>query len=286
MKKIYLNTNGVRLGNDPAFVERLADYSESLQIYLQFDGLSHSTHDAIRGAKGLGALKERAVLHAARAGIFVMPVMTVTRGVNLDEIGAMVSYVRSHHPHMNTLMLQPAMYSGRYMNTRFFNRVTTAELIHEVAKQTDGLFAVDDFGPIPCSDPNCFSIAICLVKGDGDGQRFIPISRYFPPYETWSQPEVAARISQFADTMPMNLMERLGDDAIVDELLDLVEGSEEGGVFSRIENFFCVAIKPFMDANSFDQHRVDKCCTHVIDKEGNPVSLCEYNSIRRANALL
>ncbi len=42
-----------------------------------------------------------------------------------------------------------------------------------------------------------------------------------------------------------------------------------------------ISIKPFMDAWTYDQDRVDQCCVHILDKEGNPVSFCEFNAIRR-----
>ena len=48
---------------------------------------------------------------------------------------------------------------------------------------------------------------------------------------------------------------------------------------------FRIFIKPFMDAHTYDQDRVDKCCVHVVDRSGAPVSLCEYNTLRRPRGL-
>jgi len=36
-----------------------------------------------------------------------------------------------------------------------------------------------------------------------------------------------------------------------------------------------------MDAWTYDQDRIDQCCVHVLDKDGNPVSFCEFNAITR-----
>jgi uncharacterized radical SAM superfamily Fe-S cluster-containing enzyme len=36
-----------------------------------------------------------------------------------------------------------------------------------------------------------------------------------------------------------------------------------------------------MDAWNYDQDRVDQCCVHILDKEGHPVSFCEFNAITR-----
>ena len=284
IRKVYVNTNGLRLGREPDFARRLADLDQGrdrLQFYLQFDGFTERTHELIRGAKGLYPIKRKAIENLLAVGLFPLPVMAVTRGVNLDEIGAVVGLMLEHHPRMNTVILQPAFYAGRYDNDRAVERLTTAEVAHEVARQT-GLFSVEDFGPIPCGDPNCFALAVGLVK---DG-KVIPVSRYFPRFDTWQRPEVAPLIDRFADRMPQHMLDLIGEDALLDELLDLLAGSEDTVNWADHKSFVLVGIKPFMDAHTYDQHRVDKCCVHVIDRAGSPVSLCEYNTLRRPLGLL
>lgn len=91
VKKVYINTNGVRLGSDPALAERLAQIDggqDRLHIYLQFDGFDASTYAQIRGARNLYPVKRRAVQRLLDVGLFIVPVMTVTRGVNMHEIAA------------------------------------------------------------------------------------------------------------------------------------------------------------------------------------------------------
>ena len=271
--KVYLNSNGVRLARDPDFVERLAALNDGdrLQIYLQLDGMRHETHSLLRGARGLAEVKQKALTAALDAGIYVLPVMTVTRHVNLDEIGDVVRLALQHHPKTNCVMLQPAFYAGRYENEKLMRRLTIAELTEEVEKQLDGMLTQQDFIPLPCGHPMCFALAVGLVK---DGA-ITPVSRYFPRFDTWGEPDVAARVAKFADRMPQNLLEELADDDIVDQLLaDDVSWSDH-------RSFFMIGIKPFMDANTYDQDRIDECCVHVVDRAGNPVSLCEYNTTRR-----
>ena len=221
-------------------------------------------------------MKRQAIENVLEAGLFVLPVMTVTRGINLDEIGQVLQMVRDYHPRMTTLMLQPAFYSGRYENERD-QRLTMAEVIHEVVRQSDGVFAVEDFGPIPCSEPNCFGIAAGIVSGE----EVIPVSRYFPRVETWSDPGVAARVSRVADRLPQHMLEDLADDEVVESLLDLLTGDDETRDWADYHNFIVVAIKPFMDAHTYDQDRIDRCCTHIVNRSGDPVSFCEYNALHR-----
>ncbi len=284
VRKVYINTNGIRLAAEPDFARRLAAIDagrDRLQLYLQFDGFDERTHERIRGARGLYRLKRQAIANALDAGLFVLPVMTVTRDVNLDQIGDVVRMVLAHHPRMNTVMLQPAFYAGRYDNPKDPRRLTLAEVAHEVARQT-GIFAADDFGPIPCSHPNCFALAVGLVRGG----RVIPVSRYFPKYATWEDPAVATTVARLADRMPQHMLETLAEDEVMDSLLDLLSQDDESANWRDYRNFVLIGIKPFMDAHTYDQDRVDRCCVHVVDREGAPVSLCEYNTLRRPRGQL
>ncbi len=282
--RVYVNTNGVRLAREPEFARRLGalNKGDRLQIYLQFDGFREETYREIRGETGLLPIKRQAIANAVEHGLYVLPVMTVTRGINLDEVGDVIRLVMAHHPRMNSVILQPAFYAGRYDHDPLFERVTVGELAKEVERQTSGLFTEADFSPIPCSHPNCFALAVAVVRG----ARVTPVSRYFPRYETWGEPEVAGRIARFADRMPQNLVGALSEDAVVDELLDLLAEDEDRINWSDYRNFLLVGIKPFMDAHTYDQDRVDRCCVHVVDRSGEPVSLCEYNTVRRPRRML
>jgi tetraether lipid synthase len=283
IQKIYINTNGVKLGTDPEFAQRLAKIDagrDRLQFYLQFDGFEERTYAHIRGAKGLLNIKRKAIRNAIDAGLYVLPVMTVTPGINLHEIGDVWNLVREHHPHMNTLMLQPAFFSGRYDNDRS-ERLTMSEVAHEVVKQTDGVFSLEDFGPIPCSHPACFGLAAALVH---EGT-VIPVSRYFPRFDTWNEPDVAKMVARFSDRMPTHMLQDIAEDEMIEQLLDLLTGDEDSKNWADYKNFIMIGIKPFMDAHTFDQDRIDRCCVHIVDRAGEPVSLCEYNAIRRPQGL-
>ncbi len=291
VRKVYINTNGLRLARDLDFVRRLAAADagrDRLQFYVQFDGFAAETYATIRGAATSGSealldIKRRALTNVAEVGLFALPVMTVTRGVNDTEIGAVIAMMRDAHPRLNTVMLQPAFYSGRYENDRAEKRLTMAEVAHMVAAQTDGVFTADDFRPIPCSHPNCFALAVGLVR---DG-KVTPISRYFPRFETWDDPGVAEFVARLGDQMPQHMLATMADDETLDELLDLLAADGDDEIdWSDYRNFVLIGIKPFMDAHTYDQDRVDRCCVHIVDRAGEPVSLCEYNAVRRPRGQL
>ncbi|NIO63970.1 MAG: radical SAM protein, partial [Gammaproteobacteria bacterium] len=69
IRHIMLNTNGIRLAEDPDFVRRLALYEPT--IYLQFDGLTDRAYKALRGYDLL-SIKQKALDHLAESGLYAI----------------------------------------------------------------------------------------------------------------------------------------------------------------------------------------------------------------------
>ena len=187
-------------------------------------------------------------------------------------------------------MIQPAMYSGRYDNPALMDRLTLGDVVRRICDQTGDVFCDDDFTPIPCSDPNCFSTAVALRGPEG----LIPVSRYLPKYQSWADENNRDLIAAVADTFDESstfndLLSKVVDsgalqnmeEATVDQLLDLLESMPSDANGENWDGMFAIGIKPFMDAYTYDQDRIDKCCVHIISADGTPVSFCEYNAINR-----
>ena len=298
--KVCVNSNGIKLAQR-AFVERLAGCLENfpngeLFIYLQFDGFEDRTHAELRGRADLLSSKQKALQLCHQAGLNVHPVMTLTRGINDHEVGDFVR-LALEHPFIKNVVIQPAMYSGRYDNPRRVDRLTLADTIDLICEQF-GVFSPQDFTPIPCSDPNCLGMAVALRTRDG----LLPISRYFPAFKSWGSEESAALIDRLTDTIngPEAITEAFrwvlsGDqlselpDDDVDRLLDAVVRLRDSGLdqdkTSLWDEMLTVTIKPFMDAWTYDQDRIDQCCVHILDRAGNPVSFCEYNAVNRPRSM-
>jgi uncharacterized radical SAM superfamily Fe-S cluster-containing enzyme len=131
--KVCINSNGIKLAQ-PAFVERLAGAMRAhvgtqLFVYLQFDGFDDSTHARLRGRADLLDAKQRALENCFAAGIRVHPVMTLTREVNDHQVGDFPR-LASDNPNLRHVVIQPAMYSGRYDNPRRDDRLALGELRH------------------------------------------------------------------------------------------------------------------------------------------------------------
>src|SRR5581483_5673272 len=84
IRHVMINTNGIRLANDPAFVEALAEGKRGFEIYLQFDALSREALQTIRGAD-LRRVREQALTNLDQHGISTTLVCVVRKGVNDQE---------------------------------------------------------------------------------------------------------------------------------------------------------------------------------------------------------
>jgi hypothetical protein len=293
--QVCINSNGIKLAR-PGFAERLAKCmnrhtDDRIFVYLQFDGFEDNTYVRLRGREDLLQIKRRALDNCQAHGIRVHPVMTLTRDINDHEVGAFVR-LAVENPALKNVVIQPAMYSGRYDNARRQDRLTLADTVTLICDQF-GVFSPEDFVPIPCSDPNCFSLAVAVRTGNG----LLPVSRYFPRYETWDSDEARDLIDRFSNTIngPQAISEAIRwassvdraqpplrglDSPDVDRLLDALIEHQSGAV-DIWDKLLTISIKPFMDAWTYDQDRIDQCCVHILDKDGKPVSFCEFNAITR-----
>ena len=164
---LQLNTNGLRLAADDGYAQTLAD--AGLQtVFLQFDGVDDAAYLALRG-RSLAALKLRAVEHCAEAGLGVVLVPTVARGVNLDQLGLILSFALEHLPAVRGIHLQPLALLGRYPGALAAAgaRVTLPDVMRELAEQSDGRLCLEDFAPGDCEHALCSFSREYLQAADG-----------------------------------------------------------------------------------------------------------------------
>ncbi len=253
---VLLNTNGVRIANDDAFLKQLGETFRygKFQLYLQFDGVQSEGHAALRGGD-LRAMKQRAIERCGALNIPITLAMTVTPD-NLPHLWETVDFGLKFD-HVRGVAFQPMFGSGRVLGEKS-THLNTADIILSAVAQSDGKLAFDDFTPLPCGDPNCATIGY-LLKLDG---RTHSISEFvdFTQVQGFLRDKVRYSLDDLA---------RCGCES---ELL--------GGLLKKFElderHTFRLFIKPFMDAWTWDEDRIDRCCTHVIRPDGKLDSFCRY----------
>ncbi len=312
---VMVNTNGIRLAHDPVLIDYLGNLRDRVQIYLQFDGLTDSVYQTLRG-EPLAQIKLRAVENLGRVGLRTTLVTTLEPGVNEHEIGAIVQY-GLERPWITGISFQPTTYSGRYMLPETLERrITFPDVVREIARQTNGLYREDDFLPLPCAHPNCHTLSYAYRSGG----RVVPLSRFI---DARKHLDLLANGITFTRLKARELIERF---LVAESCCDVTQASilsghhtngahsasaivGSGGVtmaapyapatdsdlpslaaefFTRAtteqlaaEDVFRITITSFLDAYNFDVRRVMKCCIHHLLPSGHIIPFCAYNVLYR-----
>ncbi len=293
---VLLNTNGVRLAHDNAFAAELGRTFRygKFQLYLQFDGPQEAGQHFLRGAD-LRATRERCLERCREMKLPVTLAMTVT-SENLPFLWDSIAF-GLRWPTVRGIAFQPMFGSGRIpVGTRSTasrtssgkdgdavervptnGRLNTADIILAAVGQSGGKLRFEDFTPLPCGDPNCATIGY-LLKVDEHGRADLPVGLDAP-----QRVPTVRSISDFIDFK--NVQGFLGT-KVRYKLEDLMKcGCESEPLGELLKKFeldeshtFRLFIKPFMDAWTWDEDRIDRCCTHVIRPDGKLDSFCRYYS--------
>jgi uncharacterized radical SAM superfamily Fe-S cluster-containing enzyme len=220
-------------------------------------------------------------------------------------------------PWITGINFQPATYSGRFaIPGQLERRVTFPDVIRGIVSQTDGLFAEEDFLPLPCAHPNCHSLAYAYRRGD----EVLPLTRFIDARNhidllangiAFTRPQARQVITQY--------LQRLGccagqcgassDDGVEQQLpvLNLslptaIASSKDRATpepnsralaaaqtfFRQVlaeqigaSDIFRITITSFLDAFNFDVRRLMKCCTHHVLPSGHVIPFCAYNVLYR-----
>jgi uncharacterized radical SAM superfamily Fe-S cluster-containing enzyme len=256
---VLLNTNGVRIAKDEKFSSELAATFRygKFQLYLQFDGVQEAGQEYLRGVD-LRATRERCIERCAAMKLPITLAMTVTPA-NLPFLWEAIEF-GLRRPNIRGISFQPMFGSGRVPDERPPTRLNVADIILAAVEQSAGTLRFDDFTPLPCGDPNCATIGY-LLRINGQ----------------------VRSVSDFIDFK--NVQGFLGT-KVRYQLEDLMKcGCESEPLGELLRQFeldeshtFRLFIKPFMDALTWDEDRIDRCCTHVIRPDGKLDSFCRYYS--------
>ncbi len=276
IKHVMLNTNGVRIAHEPEFARELARIGAV--VYLQFDGFASSTFETIRGMD-LTGIKRHAIENLARFDVSTVLVSTVQRGVNENEMGAIVDYALET-PIVRGVVFQPTFYTGRHPSFDPMDRVTLPDVVRGLVAQSRYGLWESDFVPIPCCFPTCSSATYVYV----DGREVVPLPR-------------VVNVEEYLDYFKNRTIVDI--DSIVQGAFDsLYSAASVPGSEKMLRNYCTVCgitfdlgelkgkvkmimIQPFPDPYTFNIKQVMKCCIHELLPEGRIVPFCVYNNLYR-----
>jgi len=294
--RVSLSTNGLRFLNDPGLIHELQD--RNIVISLQFDGFEEKAYPILRGRPLLR--EKRKILDMLEdRGVTTSLTMTAAAGVNDDQFPAMLDYLLGHE-HVVSLMIQPMAFVGRGANlSGKLARLTIPDIVRLLGGAGHPAVKAEDFLPLPCSHPLCFSLAFFLMLDSGG---VVSISRLTDAatlmdslsnrvfygldpgeyeklkqmiYDLWSGPLGAVPDSQAILSTLRNILRRMSNPSI-DSSFD----AREAFVLAekKVKSIF---IHAFQDAETFDLARVRRCCQAYPQPDGKLIPACVHNVFGR-----
>ncbi|HEY8665753.1 MAG TPA: radical SAM protein [Tepidisphaeraceae bacterium] len=279
IKHLMVNTNGVRIANDPAFARRLKDYMPGFELYLQFDSLKSGPLRELRG-EDLTAVRRRALEHLNEHNISTTLVVTLKKGLNDDEIGAIIDFALQQKC-VRGVTFQPIQAAGRLEQfDPATDRLTLGEVRQQILKQSP-LFKPADIIPVPCH-PDCLAMAYALKMNAS----VIPLTGLIDPkvllhgggntivYER--DPRLREQLFKLFSTAasPSSSATSLKQLLCCLPLVSVPDSV-------TYDNIFRIIIMQFLDAYNFDVRSVKKSCVHIVHPDGRIIPFDTFNMFYR-----
>ena len=308
---IQTASNGLKLA-DPDFARRARD--AGLQyVYLQMDGTSDDVFLRLRG-RPLFATKLAAIESARKAGLRVIFVPTIIKGVNDCQIGNLFRLAFEHLDVLSGIAFQPVTFTGRVPEgDRLQGRFTLTDLAREFSAQTGITHPREDWFPLSSAvpliryagaltgaalvnhtcHPHCGVMTLLFVDGDRQAvpiTRFMDLYRFLKDIEGLAEKTRKTRIQVLSKVRALQTLgryfhpDRAPEGLTFFRFLRTLDGfadkkySWEVGYRGHTYKTFYILGMHFMDAYNYDLERVSRCGVHYSAPDGKTYPFCTYNS--------
>lgn len=268
---IQLNTNGIRLAQEPGYAEKLREAGLS-SVFMQFDGTKDEIYRKLRG-RNLFSIKENAIKNCGESSLGIVLVPTIVPGVNADNMGEMVRYGLSKAPDVRGIHFQPVSYFGRYPDAPSDDeRITLPEVLREIERQTDGSIKVEYFAPSGCDHARCGFHGDFVVIPDGSVKQ-LTVKR--------DQGCCCSKEKTSGVEKNRNFVKRrwVRDGSMSSLSMKKPGKMDEMDVFlDRLKSHgFTITGMAFQDCWNIDLERLQECSLHVLSPQGRIIPFCAYN---------
>ncbi|MBZ5565039.1 MAG: radical SAM protein [Acidobacteriia bacterium] len=309
---IQVATNGINFA-DLEFAEK-AKEAGLHTLYLQFDGITDDVYLRTRGQR-LMAAKLACIENCRRAGLKIVFVPTIVKGVNDHQIGDMIHFAIDNIDVVSGFSFQPVAFTGR-INRRQLEaqRFTQSDLAHSVAEQTGLTDTYNDWFPLSCTSPfskllsalqnfqrpNLTSHPHCAMGTylyvDPRTKTAVPITRFFEmggmlrDIDLLARKAAGARFKMFSKISAWNSLHRhfkaqfappgLTFERFLNTLQGMTDHAHGRGAGDGTFTYktLLVAGMHFMDVYNYDISRVKRCVIHYTAPNGLVYPFCTYNS--------
>ncbi|MFB3828633.1 MAG: tetraether lipid synthase Tes [Bryobacteraceae bacterium] len=309
---LQIATNGLTF-TDLEFAEK-AKEAGLHTLYLQFDGVTDDVYRRTRG-QALAEIKFKVIENVKKAGLKIVFVPTIVKGVNDHEIGDILRVALENIECLSGISFQPVAFTGRIARKELEQkRFTLSDFAKAMQDQTGICDMYEDWFPLSCVTP--FSKLLSALRGEltthlschphcsvgtylfvDKNKKATPVTRFIDVGEMLKEMDVLARkaapkkIKFFSKLEAWNaLRKHFHEDKAPEGLtfnlfLQTLQGMTDkryGRGESEKQGFtyktLMVAGMHFMDSYNYDVERVKRCVIHYSAPNGHIYPFCTYNS--------
>jgi uncharacterized radical SAM superfamily Fe-S cluster-containing enzyme len=283
-------------------------------LYLQFDGTSDEVYRRMRG-EPLLEKKLKCIENVRKAGMKICFVPTIVKGINDQEIGAIIRTAIEHIDVVSAIAFQPVCFTGRISRQELeAKRFTQADVARCVQDQTGLCDMYEDWFPLSCVTP--FSKLMSALRGqqttmlsshphcsigtylfvDRVSRKAVPITRFMDIASMLREMDVMARKASSArlkfwtkidawQSLKRHFRPEYAPPGLTfTKFLQTLQGmtdkrwGREGKDGEFTYHTLMVAGMHFMDHYNYDVERVKRCIVHYAAPNGQIYPFCTYNS--------
>ena len=192
-------TNGIKFA-DLEFAQQCKEAGLHT-LYLQFDGVCDEIYRKTRG-EALWETKMECIENVRKAGLKIVYVPTIVKGVNDHQIGDILRLALEYIECSSGISFQPVAFTGRIARHELeAKRFTLSDFAHAVKRQTGICDPYEDWFPLSCVTP--FSKLIGALRGEETTTLSCHPHCSIGTYLFVDQDRKATPVTQFVDVGPM-----------------------------------------------------------------------------------
>ena len=313
---VQIATNGLRLARKEELAKDLKAAGCNT-IYLAFDGVTPEPYINNRG-KDLLPYKLDAIENCRKAGLGIVLVPTLIKGINDHQVGEIIKFAFDNNDIVYGVNFQPVSFAGRTPADEVESqRITIPDFVRIVDEETDGQVPSDSFYPPSFVEPiaevisrldgedsakvtlNChqhcgIATYVFRQKTEGDGKdKLIPITDFIDVEDLFyklteyneklEKGKFGSRkrvLAGLTGNLPkMVHPSRTPEDLdIVKILVNVFAKGDYEALGDFSKDSMLISCMHFMDPFNFDIDRVKKCVIHYATPDGRIIPFCTMNS--------
>ncbi len=316
---VQIATNGIRLAKRENLAKDLKAAGLNT-VYLSFEGVTPEPYIENKG-RDLLPDKLQAIENCRKAGLGVVLVPTLVKGVNDNQVGEIIKFAFDNNDIIYGVNFQPVSFSGRTPADQVEEqRITIPDFVKIIEDETDGQVPTGAFYPPSSVEPiaefislldgnetakvtlNChehcgIATYVFREKTEGDGKdKLIPITDFidvddlFDKLKEYNQKLKKGKfgsrkrvLAGLTGNLPklVHPSKSPKDLDITKILLNIFVKGDYEALGDFSKDAMLISCMHFMDPFNFDEDRVKKCVIHYATPDGRIIPFCTMNSMYR-----